>query len=62
MQSKQELEKKGLTELAILCQWVADNPTAYTPIGSEQASKLKLEWCLYKRDQTVSLKNSTSIG
>lgn len=44
MPSKRELEKKGPTELAVLCQGVADNPAVYTTIGSEQAFELKLKW------------------
>jgi hypothetical protein len=44
MPSKRELEKKGPTELVVLCQGVADNPAVYTTIGSEQAFELKLKW------------------
>jgi hypothetical protein len=32
------------TELAVLCQRVADNPGAYLAEASGEASKLKLEW------------------
>jgi len=32
------------TELAVLCQRVADNPGAYLAEASEEACKLKLEW------------------
>jgi hypothetical protein len=39
-----ELERADQTELAILCQRVADNPGAYLAAAAEEASKLKLEW------------------
>jgi hypothetical protein len=44
MASKQELERKLPTELAVLCQTVADNPGAYLAAAAEEASKLRLEW------------------
>jgi hypothetical protein len=44
MASKQELERKLPTELAVLCQRVADNPGAYLAAAAEEASKLRLEW------------------
>jgi hypothetical protein len=44
MPSKQELERMPPTELAVLCQRVADNPAAYLTEASEEASQLKLEW------------------
>jgi len=44
MPSMQELERTGPTELAVMCQRVADNPGAYLAVAAEQASKLKLEW------------------
>jgi hypothetical protein len=44
MPSMQELERTGPTELATMCQRVADNPGAYLAVAAEQASKLKLEW------------------
>jgi hypothetical protein len=44
MPSKLELERAGPTELAVLCQRVADNPGAYLVEGVQEASRLKLEW------------------
>jgi len=40
----QELERAGETELAALCQRVADNRGAYLAAASDEASKLKSEW------------------
>jgi hypothetical protein len=48
----QGLERTGPTELAIMCQRVADNPGAYLVAAAEQASKLKLE-----RDKLQSFPN-----
>jgi hypothetical protein len=44
MPSKQELERMHPTDVAVLCQRVADNPGAYLAEASEEASELKLEW------------------
>ena len=44
MASMQELERANQTELAVLCQRVADNRGAYLAEAAEEASKLKLEW------------------
>jgi hypothetical protein len=44
MSSQQELEKLDTTELAVLCQKIADSPSVYTEQGSVRAFELKLEW------------------
>jgi hypothetical protein len=44
MTSILELKRTGPSELAVLCQRVADNPGAYLAEAAEEASKLKLEW------------------
>jgi hypothetical protein len=44
MPSRQELAAEGPIALAIWCQRVADNPSAYSADVSEAALKLKLEW------------------
>ena len=44
MTSKQELERKRPSEIAALCQRVADNPAAYLAAAADEAGKLKLEW------------------
>jgi hypothetical protein len=44
MPSVHELERTTPTELAAMCQRVADNPGAYLQDASDEASNLKLEW------------------
>jgi hypothetical protein len=44
MPSVHELERTSPAQLAAMCQRVADNPGAYLPAASAEASKLKLEW------------------
>ena len=44
MPTKRELESKGPVELAMLCQKVADNPSAYSNSISSNARKLIIEW------------------
>jgi hypothetical protein len=44
MTSMLELERTDPSELAVLCQRVADNPGAYLADASEEASGLKSEW------------------
>lgn len=44
MPTKQDLESKGPTELAVLCQRVAENPSQYPAPISAEASKLFREW------------------
>jgi hypothetical protein len=44
MPSTQQLERTNPTELAAMCQRVADNPGAYLQDASDEASKLKSEW------------------
>jgi hypothetical protein len=44
MPSKQELERMHPSDVAVLCQRVADNPGAYLAEASEEASGLRLEW------------------
>jgi hypothetical protein len=44
MPTKEELAGKSATELAVLCQRVADNPSAYTASISSNAHKLRMEW------------------
>jgi hypothetical protein len=43
MTSILELERAGPAELAVLCQRVADNPSAYLADAAGEASKPKLE-------------------
>jgi hypothetical protein len=42
--TKGELESLGPTELAALCQRVADNPPLYSTGAANEAFELKLEW------------------
>jgi hypothetical protein len=44
MRTKPELEAKGPAELAMLCQDVADNPSAYSNSISSNAHQLIMEW------------------
>jgi hypothetical protein len=44
MTSRQQLASTGPTELAVQCQRVADNPSAYTATISSNALELKREW------------------
>ncbi|HEY4765870.1 MAG TPA: hypothetical protein VIH75_19510 [Candidatus Sulfotelmatobacter sp.] len=44
MPTVEELVRTNPNELAVLCQWVADNRAAYLPAAAEEAAKLKLEW------------------
>jgi len=37
MPAKQELERRGLTELAVLCQKVAANPSTYSTAAADEA-------------------------
>ena len=42
MPTKEQLDKKNLTELASLCQQVANDPIKYTQVGAAEAFTLKL--------------------
>ena len=44
MPTKDELEKKSLTELVVMCERVANHPANYTETGAAEASELKREW------------------
>jgi hypothetical protein len=44
MASLHELERTRPSELAAMCQRVADNPGAYLQDAAAEASRLKLEW------------------
>jgi hypothetical protein len=44
MASVHELERTRPSELAAMCQRVADNPGAYLQDAAAEASRLKLEW------------------
>lgn len=61
MLSRQELEQKGPIELAIMCQRVADNPSAYTTAVSDQALKLKLEWMSLQTSPDPDLEKQRAI-
>ena len=44
MLTKEELAGKSATELAVLCQRIADNPSDYYTSIANDAKALKLEW------------------
>jgi hypothetical protein len=44
MPTEDELKKKCLTELAVLCQQVAKDTARYTEAWGAEASKLRKEW------------------
>ena len=58
---KQELERLPLTELAVLCQHVSDDPSHYTEAGAAEAAKLKLHWVALQRSPSVSLKEEQEM-
>jgi hypothetical protein len=45
MPTKEELERMDLTQLAVLCQKVAESPTA-SGEAADQARSMKQEWTL----------------
>jgi hypothetical protein len=54
-----ELERESPTELAVLCQRVADHPSNYSQPVAEAAFKLKLEWTSLAGARHFSLKEQT---
>jgi len=54
MRTKQELEPKDLTELAVLCGKVADSPSTDS-VTREKAQGLKQEWVLLIARETPPL-------
>ena len=56
MASKQELEKLGTTELAVLCGKVAADATRYSESGAAKAFTLKQEWALLQSPPSPVLK------
>ena len=58
---KQELERLPLTELAVLCQHVSDDPSHYPETGAAEAAKLKLQWVALQRSPSVSFKEEEEM-
>ncbi len=63
MPTKEELERRNLTDLAVLCGEVADNPSADADTA-EKAWQLKREWLVVTERETPpppSLKENQQI-
>jgi len=58
--TKQELERRNLTDLAVLCQQVADSPSADS-VTAEKARVLKLEWVSLQTPPHPVLKEQEKI-
>ena len=51
MPTKEELERMGMTQLAVLCQKVAESPTAGS-VEADQGREMKHEWALLIQSMT----------
>lgn len=61
MPSKKELERLHSTRLAVLCQQVANNPSAYAPESAKKAQQLNLKWRRLQIAPDSSLKTKKKI-
>lgn len=55
-----DLERLHLTDLAVRCQRVVDNPSMY-PATAEKARKPKLEWAKLQEPPRPSLKEQQEL-
>jgi hypothetical protein len=61
MPTQRKLRLKHSTELAVLCQQVADDPERYTEAAASEAFKLKLEWVRLQTPPLPSLKAQQEV-
>lgn len=60
MPTKDELEKKPLTELAVLCARVANKSAEYTQEYANEAAVLKKEWMSLQTPPESNLKQQSA--